>query len=77
MELARQDHSALDCCVVVILSHGCEVGGPSNSGRCLGRLRPEAEQSPVPCWVQVTPALWEEPWGPPHLLLFPWSILVL
>ncbi|KAM9370212.1 caspase-9 [Phaethornis superciliosus] len=23
-ELARQDHSALDCCVVVILSHGCQ-----------------------------------------------------
>ncbi|XP_037355073.1 caspase-9 isoform X5 [Talpa occidentalis] len=24
VELAKQDHSALDCCVVVILSHGCE-----------------------------------------------------
>ncbi|XP_030319495.1 caspase-9 isoform X2 [Calypte anna] len=24
-ELARQDHSALDCCVVVILSHGCQT----------------------------------------------------
>ncbi|XP_036681568.1 caspase-9 isoform X6 [Balaenoptera musculus] len=23
-ELARRDHSALDCCVVVILSHGCQ-----------------------------------------------------
>ncbi|NWX11465.1 CASP9 protein, partial [Aegotheles bennettii] len=23
--LARQDHSALDCCVVVILSHGCQT----------------------------------------------------
>ncbi|DAA21216.1 TPA: caspase 9, apoptosis-related cysteine peptidase [Bos taurus] len=25
MQLARQDHSALDCCVVVILSHGCQA----------------------------------------------------
>ncbi|XP_067577418.1 caspase-9 isoform X4 [Pseudorca crassidens] len=25
VELARQDHSALDCCVVVILSHGCQA----------------------------------------------------
>ncbi|NWQ83246.1 CASP9 protein, partial [Columbina picui] len=24
-ELAQQDHSALDCCVVVILSHGCQT----------------------------------------------------
>ncbi|XP_026965898.1 caspase-9 isoform X3 [Sagmatias obliquidens] len=24
VELARRDHSALDCCVVVILSHGCQ-----------------------------------------------------
>ncbi|CAD7678329.1 unnamed protein product [Nyctereutes procyonoides] len=24
VELARRDHSALDCCVVVVLSHGCE-----------------------------------------------------
>ncbi|XP_074236210.1 caspase-9 isoform X3 [Saimiri boliviensis] len=24
LELARRDHSALDCCVVVILSHGCQ-----------------------------------------------------
>ncbi|XP_068395043.1 caspase-9 isoform X1 [Eschrichtius robustus] len=24
-ELARRDHSALDCCVVVILSHGCQA----------------------------------------------------
>ncbi|KFV72243.1 Caspase-9, partial [Dryobates pubescens] len=23
-ELARRDHSALDCCVVIILSHGCQ-----------------------------------------------------
>lgn len=26
--LARRDHSLMDCCLVVILSHGCEVGGP-------------------------------------------------
>ncbi|XP_059997358.1 caspase-9 isoform X3 [Lagenorhynchus albirostris] len=26
VELARRDHSALDCCVVVILSHGCQSG---------------------------------------------------
>lgn len=25
VELARRDHSALDCCVVVVLSHGCQV----------------------------------------------------
>uniref|UniRef100_A0A4W2EKP1 Caspase-9 n=1 Tax=Bos indicus x Bos taurus TaxID=30522 RepID=A0A4W2EKP1_BOBOX len=25
MQLARQDHSALDCCMVVILSHGCQA----------------------------------------------------
>ncbi|XP_061040898.1 caspase-9 isoform X2 [Eubalaena glacialis] len=25
LELARWDHSALDCCVVVILSHGCQA----------------------------------------------------
>ncbi|XP_033623211.1 caspase-9 [Fukomys damarensis] len=25
VELARQDHHALDCCVVVILSHGCQA----------------------------------------------------
>ncbi|PNI25891.1 CASP9 isoform 11, partial [Pan troglodytes] len=25
LELARQDHGALDCCVVVILSHGCQA----------------------------------------------------
>lgn len=27
-KLAQQDHRALDCCVVVILSHGCQVGSP-------------------------------------------------
>lgn len=26
LKLSRQDHSALDCCIVVILSHGCQVG---------------------------------------------------
>ncbi|NXO43252.1 CASP9 protein, partial [Locustella ochotensis] len=25
LELSRQDHSALDCCIVVILSHGCQT----------------------------------------------------
>ncbi|XP_063273205.1 caspase-9 [Prinia subflava] len=25
LKLSRQDHSALDCCVVVILSHGCQA----------------------------------------------------
>ncbi|NXA79187.1 CASP9 protein, partial [Thryothorus ludovicianus] len=25
LKLSRQDHSALDCCVVVILSHGCQT----------------------------------------------------
>ncbi|NWU36809.1 CASP9 protein, partial [Hylia prasina] len=25
LELSQQDHSALDCCVVVILSHGCQT----------------------------------------------------
>ncbi|KAM6218842.1 caspase-9 [Rhynchocyon petersi] len=25
LELARRDHGALDCCVVIILSHGCEA----------------------------------------------------
>ncbi|NXS05771.1 CASP9 protein, partial [Oxylabes madagascariensis] len=25
LKLSRQDHSALDCCIVVILSHGCQT----------------------------------------------------
>ncbi|KAI1231404.1 hypothetical protein IHE44_0007851 [Lamprotornis superbus] len=25
LKLSRQDHSALDCCIVVILSHGCQM----------------------------------------------------
>lgn len=37
VELARQDHGALDCCVVVILSHGCQVGGLGSLGRCPGK----------------------------------------
>ena len=32
-KLAQRDHRTLDCCIVVILSHGCQVG-PSH--RCLG-----------------------------------------
>ncbi|KAK2509248.1 hypothetical protein MC885_013072 [Smutsia gigantea] len=36
MELARQDHSALDCCVVVILSHGCEASHRQLPGAVYG-----------------------------------------
>ncbi|XP_049663875.1 caspase-9 isoform X2 [Accipiter gentilis] len=32
-KLARQDHRALDCCVVVILSHGCQVLSPGGRHR--------------------------------------------
>uniref|UniRef100_A0A8C0AQE6 Caspase 9 n=1 Tax=Buteo japonicus TaxID=224669 RepID=A0A8C0AQE6_9AVES len=32
-KLAREDHRALDCCVVVILSHGCQVGIYGTDGK--------------------------------------------
>lgn len=32
--LARRDHSGLDCCLVVILSHGCEVGRRPEDASC-------------------------------------------
>ncbi|XP_037355072.1 caspase-9 isoform X4 [Talpa occidentalis] len=36
VELAKQDHSALDCCVVVILSHGCEASHRQFPGAVYG-----------------------------------------
>ncbi|XP_057355746.1 caspase-9 isoform X2 [Manis pentadactyla] len=36
VELARQDHSTLDCCVVVILSHGCEASHRQLPGAVYG-----------------------------------------
>lgn len=65
--LSRRDHGALDCCVVVILSHGCQVGGLSFPGRRLGK----AVLTTLPLPVPRTPlALWEEPGGPVHPALF-------
>lgn len=46
VELARRDHCALDCCVVVILSHGCQVKLPTSTGA----ERPG--RSPIPSGVQ-------------------------
>ncbi|XP_038513759.1 caspase-9 isoform X2 [Canis aureus] len=36
VELARRDHSALDCCVVVVLSHGCEASHRQFPGAVYG-----------------------------------------
>ncbi|XP_004678581.1 PREDICTED: caspase-9 isoform X2 [Condylura cristata] len=36
MQLAKQDHSALDCCVVVILSHGCQASHRQFPGAVYG-----------------------------------------
>ncbi|XP_047583739.1 caspase-9 isoform X3 [Lutra lutra] len=36
VELARRDHSALDCCVVVILSHGCQASHRQFPGAVYG-----------------------------------------
>ncbi|XP_032970813.1 caspase-9 isoform X2 [Rhinolophus ferrumequinum] len=36
LELARRDHGALDCCVVVILSHGCEASHRQFPGAIYG-----------------------------------------
>nr|XP_019608690.1 PREDICTED: caspase-9 isoform X1 [Rhinolophus sinicus] len=36
VELARRDHGALDCCVVVILSHGCEASHRQFPGAIYG-----------------------------------------
>uniref|UniRef100_A0A8C3Y1U4 Caspase family p20 domain-containing protein n=1 Tax=Catharus ustulatus TaxID=91951 RepID=A0A8C3Y1U4_CATUS len=33
LKLAQQDHSALDCCIVIILSHGCQVGVYGTDGK--------------------------------------------
>lgn len=74
VELARRDHGALDCCVVVILSHGCEVGGLSSLGRCprkaVARGCAGAPFLPV---SKLPGALWVEPWGRVYLLLFSWE----
>ncbi|ELK27972.1 PREDICTED: caspase-9 [Myotis davidii] len=43
MELARRDHRALDCCVVVILSHGCQASHLQFPGAVYG-----TDGSPVP-----------------------------
>lgn len=43
MELARRDHGALDCCVVVILSHGCQASHLQFPGAVYG-----TDGSPVP-----------------------------
>lgn len=43
MELARRDHHTLDCCVVAILSHGCQVDD-LGSWWVLGRVGQEASQ---------------------------------
>lgn len=37
-KLAQRDHRALDCCIVVILSHGCQVGSSRLSLCSLGRF---------------------------------------
>lgn len=39
MELAQRDHGALDCCVVVILSHGCQVGASASRAGCWSARR--------------------------------------
>ncbi|XP_045878021.1 caspase-9 isoform X2 [Meles meles] len=36
VELARRDHSALDCCVVVVLSHGCQASHRQFPGAVYG-----------------------------------------
>ncbi|KAG8505634.1 Caspase-9, partial [Galemys pyrenaicus] len=36
LELAKQDHGALDCCVVVILSHGCQASHRQFPGAVYG-----------------------------------------
>ncbi|XP_019495386.1 PREDICTED: caspase-9 isoform X2 [Hipposideros armiger] len=36
VELARRDHGALDCCVVIILSHGCEASHRQFPGAVYG-----------------------------------------
>ncbi|XP_027964293.1 caspase-9 isoform X2 [Eumetopias jubatus] len=36
MELARRDHSGLDCCVVVVLSHGCQASHRQFPGAVYG-----------------------------------------
>lgn len=68
MELAQRDHSALDCCVVVILSHGCQVGGLSSLGRCLGKAVWEPHSSRV--WDTLS--FMGRAMGPVYLLLFSW-----
>ena len=50
-ELARRDHGALDCCVVVILSHGCQVGSSRLSRCSLGRLPTRDGDSSLRCCV--------------------------
>lgn len=45
MDLARRDHGALDCCVVVILSHGCQVGASASRAGCW--RPPRLESSPA------------------------------
>lgn len=65
LELARRDHSALDCCVVVILSHGCQVGSiPLLLGQALGKV-PRGRAGAMSLPVSRTPlALWKGAVGP-------------
>lgn len=63
VELARRDHGALDCCVVVILSHGCEVGGLSSLGRCPRKAAARGcAGAPFLPVSKLVVALWVEPW---------------
>ncbi|NXO01989.1 CASP9 protein, partial [Rhinopomastus cyanomelas] len=48
-ELARRDHSALDCCVVVILSHGCQTSHVQFPGGVYG-----TDGKPIPIEKIVT-----------------------
>lgn len=70
MELAQRDHGALDCCVVVILSHGCQVGGLSSLGRCLGKAALKAVWEPHPSCVRDTLSFMGRAVQPVQLLLF-------
>ena len=64
MQLARRDHSALDCCVVVILSHGCQVGGLTFSSRCQEGCPERPCRSLVPSYIQDTLAFVGRATGP-------------
>lgn len=80
MEMAHLDHRALDCFAVVILSHGCQVGGlsPPILDRLCSGPAPSVSMAPLALerkWRGlVPPVVSSGPCGPLRSCLCGWEV---